>query len=204
MPAQPIPQSSRPSTVPPSNAPLSTASAQPSRQPEPGEILVVRLRDNQALLPNGEADRERRGVDADFFALPSRKHPSDAGLDLEATSFFTVQAGFSALVPHNLAIVFPPGYYGLIVPRSSTLQHTGLIVLPGVLDPGFRGEVKTVVFNASRRNVRVNARDRLSQLLVLPIPQALKVSEVAFGEFPRETDRGAEGFGSTGGFLPSR
>lgn len=114
-----------------------------------------------------------------------------------------IGAGSSARLPHNLTVAFPEGFYGLIVPRSSTLANKGLIVISGTIDPDFHGELQTVVFNATNHSVQVLERERLSQLLVLPL-NILRVVETDLASMPKGESRGALGWGSSGGFAPSR
>jgi dUTP pyrophosphatase len=170
-----------------------------SRMPttSPLEVSVVRLRPRE---------EETLGT-----KLPVRSHPDDAGLDLTASNFVNIHKWTSSRIPHNIAVAIPQGYFGLIIGRSSAMQNKGLIVLPGVIDPGFRGEVQTVVFNAYQRTIQVQPGERISQLLILPLhalratmvpvpapePKAPPVDPVTL--LPA-SDRGKTGFGSTGGY----
>lgn len=176
------------------STPPPTSSGEKARPAKP--LLVRRLRTapinplNPKLALRGETDAER-------FTPPAKTHASDAGLDLVSTTHVLVHPGTEARIAHNLSIALPPNTIGLIMPRSSTLQRKGLIVIPGVLDPGFRGEVQTVVYNAKHAHrVQVQSGERLSQLLILPLIPV----EVSVVDALPESDRGEAGFGSSGGF----
>lgn len=127
---------------------------------------------------------------------PVRQHDQDAGLDLVCTRHVQINPDHRALIPHNIRIALPPGHYGQIVPRSSTFHKTGLLVLNGVLDAGYRGEIQTVVFNTGKRMVHLHPGDRVSQLLVqrvIPVHfELVEEDDMIPG------DRGEAGFGSTG------
>lgn len=155
-------------------------------------LLVTRLRSAK-----GDADKGERSS-TDLYTAPKRSNPDDAGIDLTACNHSMIYPGRQARIPHNVAVAIPEGFYGLIVPRSSTLQEKGLIVLPGVIDPGYRGELQTVVFNTRRDHAsQVVAGERLSQLLLIPfVPAVVREAK----SLPAGT-RGEAGFGSTGGFL---
>lgn len=161
------------------------------RPPSLTEMLVTRLR-----VRDGDPETGRRSS-TDTFALPRRMHPTDAGFDLESCQSMLVPAGQSARIPHNLAIHLPAGHYGVVMPRSSTLAQKGLIVIPGTIDADFRGELQTVVFNTTPRTVQILERERLSQLLVLPL---INVSPIEVDELLPGEGRGESGWGSTGGF----
>lgn len=132
------------------------------------------------------------------YTPPTRSYAGDAGLDLYVSRFVPVAPHQIARIPHNLILAMPPGYYGQIVPRSSTLFKLRLIVIPGVIDRDFRGEVQTVVYNAGSTAVMVNEGVRISQLLIH------RLHEFPLRELPKEdllldfpSVRGEAGFGSS-------
>lgn len=205
MPSPPQPKASpvQPSASPKPSSPSSStpASKTPAkaeiRFPKADEILVSRVR----VL---ESDPETgRRSSSDTFAVPRRMHPTDAGFDLEACQSMLLPSGQASRIPHNLAIALPAGYYGVIAPRSSTLHMKGLIVIPGTIDPDFRGELQTVVYNPSSRTVQILERERVSQLLIFPLI-ALHVTEIGPQNMPPGEGRGLDGWGSTGGFAPKK
>jgi dUTP pyrophosphatase len=130
--------------------------------------------------------------------LPAYARPGDAGLDLRAARAVTLAPGARALVETGVAVAIPEGYAGFVVPRSGLALRSGLTVLngPGLIDAGYRGEVKVLLVNLDRDTpVTVNRGDRVAQLVVQAVG-AVELVEVS--ELP-ESDRGAGGFGSTGG-----
>jgi dUTP pyrophosphatase len=129
--------------------------------------------------------------------LPRYAHPGDAGLDLIAREGAVVPAGGGrALVPTGIAIAIPPGYAGLVVPRSGlALRHgISLVNTPGVIDSAYRGEVQVVLLNTDPADdYQVHRGDRIAQLVVQ------RVEEVAWREVEAldGDDRGG-GFGHSG------
>jgi dUTP diphosphatase len=150
-------------------------------QPAPPAILCVKLRE------------------AEFFAPPFRSHEDDAGLDLTVSCWTVIHPGAIGRLQSNCAISLPPKHYGLIVPRSSALSEKGLLIQVGVIDPGYRGELITVVKNPTPRVIQVNEGERVSQLLVLP----LRTYEVKMVFDLPAGSRGSAGFGASGGYLGS-
>lgn len=182
-----------PPSQPQSNSP-GTSTSTPSSVSR--VLQVQRLRSAPLDAKTGKALRSDASGEA--FTTPSRTHPTDAGIDLHASNLITVGAGLSARVSHNFACAIPDGLYGIILPRSSTLQAKGLIVITGVIDPGFRGEVQTVVLNPTQRAVQIQAGERLSQLCLFPF---FPVDITLVEKLPEAQDRGDKGFGSSGGFI---
>jgi dUTP pyrophosphatase len=128
--------------------------------------------------------------------LPARARPDDAGLDLYAAETTTIEPGGRALVPTGIALAIPTGYAGLVLPRSGLALRHGLTLLntPGLIDAGYRGEVKVLLVNHDRAAVTVARGDRIAQLVIQRVEPA---ELVEVDELP-PTDRGAGGFGSTG------
>lgn len=138
-----------------------------------------------------------------FFKPPERSHPDDAGLDLYVAANMVIHANARTLIPHNIAVVMPQRYYGQILPRSSTLHQKGLIILPGTVDSGFRGELYSIAYNPTPRGVSIYAGEKLSQLVVhrLWTPETRQLKKEDFEQYVKESGRGIAGFGSTGGFV---
>ena len=129
--------------------------------------------------------------------LPQAQHPGDAGLDLRAAEGVTVKPGERAMVPTGVAVAIPDGHAGLVLPRSGLASKKGLTLAnaPGLIDPGYRGEVFCAVVNLDPHEpVEIAAGDRIAQLVIVALPE---VSPAFVEELP-ETTRGAGGFGSTG------
>jgi dUTP diphosphatase len=129
--------------------------------------------------------------------LPSYAHDGDAGLDLRAAEPVTIEAGGRALVPTGIAVEIPLGHAGLVLPRSGLALRHGVTVLnaPGLIDAGYRGEVKVLLVNHDRaRPVSLERGERVAQLVVLTVDRV----ELVEVERLCESERGAGGFGSTG------
>jgi dUTP pyrophosphatase len=128
--------------------------------------------------------------------LPGYAHPGDAGLDLMAAEAVTLPPGGRALVGTGIALALPPGYAGLVLPRSGLALHRGVTLLnaPGLIDAGYRGEVKVLLVNHGAAPVALQRGERIAQLVVQRI-EPVGLEEVA--ELPPSA-RGAQGFGSTG------
>lgn len=128
--------------------------------------------------------------------IPSYSKEGDAGLDLTAVDISTVDKGEYGYIEYNIgiAIEIPPGYVGLIFPRSS-ISNTGLILANavGIIDSNYRGPIKCR-FKAIPNTTIYNVGDRVAQLLILPYPQ-INFEEV---EELSDTNRGEKGFGSSG------
>lgn len=123
--------------------------------------------------------------------------PGDAGVDLRAAASITLQPGERGLVSTGLALAIPEGYAGFVQPRSGMAIEKGLGLLnsPGLIDSGYRGELKVIVVNLDpAQAIKIDRGDRIAQLVILPIP-AILYEEV--GELPSSV-RGGGGFGSTG------
>lgn len=128
--------------------------------------------------------------------LPSRAHPGDAGLDLRAAESVSLGPGERSLVPTGLAVAIPDGHAGLVVPRSGLAARHGIGVAngPGLIDAGYRGELKVILINHGQEPVSFERGERIAQLVVVPV----FVGEVVEVDELPATDRGAGGFGSTG------
>jgi len=130
--------------------------------------------------------------------VPERAYDGDAGLDLAACDEVRLGPGERALVGTGLAVAIPEGYAGFVQPRSGLAARHGIAVVnsPGLIDSGYRGEIKVVLLNTDRERTFVaEPGERIAQLVVLPVPE-LAVREV--DELP-ESVRGVRGFGSSQG-----
>ena len=128
--------------------------------------------------------------------LPERAYSGDAGLDLATCERVELAPGARAVVPTGLAVAIPEGFAGFVQPRSGLAARHGISVVnsPGLIDSGYRGEIRVVLLNTDAENTFVaEPGDRIAQLVVLPVPE-LEVLEV--DELPA-TERGVRGFGSS-------
>jgi dUTP pyrophosphatase len=130
--------------------------------------------------------------------LPAYAHEGDAGADLYAATGVTLTPGARALVPTGIAIALPPGYVGLVHPRSGMAHRLGVTVLnaPGTVDAGYRGEIKVNLVNLDPVETAAIARgDRIAQLVV----QRVERADFEMVDELSETSRSTGGHGSTGG-----
>ena len=132
----------------------------------------------------------------DDAVVPERAYSGDAGLDLAACERAELGPGERAVVATGLAVAIPDGYAGFVQPRSGLAARHGISVVnaPGLIDSGYRGEVRVVLLNTDRAEpFVVEPGMRIAQLVVLPVPE-LKLVET--DELP-ESERGVRGFGSS-------
>jgi dUTP pyrophosphatase len=139
-----------------------------------------------------EISRLRAGA-----ALPSSAYPDDAGLDLTACDAVVLGPGERAVVGTGICVAVPTGHAGLVLPRSGLAAHHGLSIVnaPGLIDAGYRGEVKVVLLNTDReQSFAVELGMRIAQLVVVRVPTVNIVETDTLGATPRD----ASGFGSSG------
>ena len=128
--------------------------------------------------------------------VPERAYADDAGVDLASCEELELGPGERAVVGTGIAVAIPPGYAGFVQPRSGLAARHGLSVVnaPGLIDSGYRGEIRVVLLNTDRSEAFVVERGmRIAQLVVLPVPE---LALVEADELP-ESERGVRGFGSS-------
>ena len=128
--------------------------------------------------------------------VPERAYDGDAGLDLAACEQVVLEPGERATVGTGLAVAIPRGHAGFVQPRSGLAARHGIGVVnsPGLIDAGYRGELRVVLLNTDARDrFTVEPGMRIAQLVVLELPQ-VELLEVE--ELP-PSERGARGFGSS-------
>jgi dUTP pyrophosphatase len=128
--------------------------------------------------------------------LPTQAYPGDAGLDLSACESAILGPGERATVPTGVAVEIPVGYAGFVQPRSGLAARHGIGVVnaPGLIDSGYRGEIRVVLLNTDLRSpFTVEPGMRIAQLVIAPVAavRLLEVDELAVSE------RGGQGFGSS-------
>jgi dUTP pyrophosphatase len=128
--------------------------------------------------------------------LPVYAKPGDAGLDLRASEFASLEPGERRLVPTGLAVAIPEGHAGFVVPRSGLAMQKGVTVLnaPGLIDSGYRGELKVLLINHGGEVVAIARGERIAQLVIQPVASVTLVEVERLPDSPR----GVGGFGSTG------
>ena len=132
----------------------------------------------------------------DGATMPVRAYEGDAGLDLSACERVELEPGARAVVGTGLAVAIPDGHAGFVQPRSGLAARHGIAVVnsPGLVDSGYRGEVKVVLLNTDRDEAFVvEPGMRIAQLVVVPVatPPPVEVEELPASE------RGEKGFGSS-------
>lgn len=127
--------------------------------------------------------------------LPQYGHTGDAGLDLFSSIDFVLEKGQVEAIPSGIKMAIPDGFVGLIWDKSG-VSLKGVHRLAGVIDSGYRGEVKVVMVNLSDKPFAIQKGMKIAQMLVQPITM-VRVVET---EDLDDTSRGEGGFGSTGKF----
>ena len=128
---------------------------------------------------------------------PERAHDHDAGFDLFASEPARIAPGQRASVGTGIAVAIPEGHAGLVLPRSGLAARHGIALVnaPGLIDAGYRGELRVLLLNTDRVDAfEVAPGDRIAQLLITPFAP---VAPVELAELAT-TARGAGGFGSSG------
>jgi dUTP pyrophosphatase len=133
----------------------------------------------------------------DDAVLPARAYAGDAGLDLSSREHVTLDPGDRAVVGTGIAVALPDGHAALVVPRSGLAARNGISVVnaPGLIDSGYRGEVKVILLNTDRSaRFTIEPGMRIAQLVIVTVPS---VSVVEVASLPG-SERGDGGFGSSG------
>ena len=134
---------------------------------------------------------------SDAARLPARAYDGDAGLDLHSLQAATIGPGERASVPTGVAIEIPPGHAGLVLPRSGLAASHGIALVnaPGLIDAGYRGELRVLLLNTDRADTfELAAGERIAQLVVVAVaqPEVVEVADLA------GSTRAERGFGSSG------
>ena len=128
---------------------------------------------------------------------PRYARPGDAGLDLLAAEDVSLSPGARAAIPTGIAVAIPEGYAGFVHARSGRAlkEGLGLANAPGLIDSGYRGEIKVIVVNLDPAStVDIKRGDKIAQLVLQPV----ETVELDVVDELTQSDRGEGGFGSTG------
>lgn len=125
--------------------------------------------------------------------MPSRAHKDDAGLDLFAAETVYIAPHSYETVETGVHLEIPKGFVGLMTSKSGLMSKSG-ITCRGTIDSGYTGDVKAVMFNHSDKAYKVEQGNKVTQLVILPIV----TPEIELVDYLEETERGANGFGSSG------
>jgi dUTP pyrophosphatase len=128
--------------------------------------------------------------------LPLRARPGDAGADLFSTESATIPPGGRGDVGTGIALAIPEGHAGLVLPRSGLAFRRGISIVnaPGLIDAGYRGEVRVCLLNTDPEPFVIAPGDRIAQLVI----QRVEQPEYLQADALEATERGTGGFGSTG------
>jgi dUTP pyrophosphatase len=129
-------------------------------------------------------------------AMPHYAHgpEEDAGMDLRALEHVVLSPGVALGVPTGIAIELPAGYEAQVRPRSGMALKHSVTVNFGTIDPGYRGEIRVVMFNLGRADYVIEKGDRIAQLVIARYEPV----EWEEGDELTDSQRGAGGFGSSG------
>lgn len=136
---------------------------------------------------------------SDNAQLPTRGSEHAVGYDLYASEKTVVKfADYGVqnwtLIKTGLSVAIPAGHYGRVAPRSGLAVKNGINVLAGVVDPDYRGELGVVLVNHSGNTLKVNAGERIAQLIL----EKVSTPDAGWADELPDTDRGSKGFGSSG------
>ena len=193
-PAEPLPRRQPNPPRYPSGSPFS----EPVAQTPQSLAMAVRESRRRYLLA-------KRTDEQPLLAFEPPAYPHDCGLDLALAEDVVIRRGATANVPTGVAVALPPDTFGWITGRSSTWARHGLIVMPGILDETWRGELRVLMFRpmtidaTQTEDLHLPKGTRLAQLIVLPN----LLEQVTVTTLPRELslpegERGEQGFGSSG------
>ena len=126
--------------------------------------------------------------------LLKHAHKNDAGFDIESAENVIVEAkNFAQKIHTDVHVDIPAGYFGLVKERSG-MASNGILVMGGVIDSGYHGEIMVNLANMSGEDYKINAGDRMAQLIIIPCAAYM----VKGDPDAVLSERGANGFGSTG------
>lgn len=130
------------------------------------------------------------------WAVPTRHYLDDAAIDLWVTREAAIPPGRFADVPAGCQVELPPDTFGMIVGRSSAVRKRGILVVTGIIDVGYRGDLFVGCYNVGEHTQTIDVGERIGQLIVLPNMTQHYVPTVV--DTLSESERGRAGFGSTG------
>ena len=126
--------------------------------------------------------------------MPTRAHPTDAGLDLYSMEETRIWPGSSAVFDTGVHIALDPGTYGLIQSKSGLNVNHDIVSYGGTIDCGYTGSIKVKLYCLGNRGHTFRAGDKIAQLVIMPC----LTPELEIVDRLEETERGNNGFGSTG------
>lgn len=127
-------------------------------------------------------------------SLPTRATSGSAGYDLKSSEEVIIKAHERGIVKTGISIEFPSGHYVRLAPRSGLTVKNGIDVGAGVIDEDYKGEICVILFNHSNTDFVIKHGDRIAQMILEKI-SILEIEEVSSIQ---DTERGTNGFGSSG------
>lgn len=131
----------------------------------------------------------------DNAVMPQKAHPTDAGFDLYASADVTVPARGRVLVPTDIAMEIPEGYFGLVTGRSGMTIRGGVVGQVGIIDCHYRNGIGIMMFSHRDDDYEISEGSRCGQIVILPLAD---VEGLVEADTLSDTDRGEGGYGSTG------
>lgn len=125
--------------------------------------------------------------------MPNRAHKTDAGLDLFAREYMTVEPRDSVVIDTGVHVAIPEGYVGFIKSKSGPMVNNDILT-DGTIDSGYTGAIKVKLFNHGYSQYHITPGQKIAQLVILPII----TPDIELVDSLEETERGSGGFGSTG------
>ena len=125
---------------------------------------------------------------------PTRNTATDAGLDLYSSETLLIRGKEWNAVSAGISISIPDGYYARIAPRSGLAYKYGIDVFAGVVDSGYRGEIKVILYNAGKKDYLVSAGDKIAQLII----EKCYIWDIVLVDELQKSERNNNGFGSSG------
>lgn len=137
-------------------------------------------------------------LDSPDAKVPSKANPLDAGFDLSAVENYIIAPNAMQMVDTGIIIEIPNDCYARVAPRSGLAAKHGIDVLAGVVDCTYRGCIKVILINHGSNPFQVQKGDRIAQLIFEKIYTPTHMEVVSSVADLQSTNRGADGFGSTG------
>ena len=129
--------------------------------------------------------------------IPSRKHGTDSGLDISSAKECAIAPRGMLLIPTGIGAIIPRGYELQVRPRSG-LSSKGILGVFGTVDEGYRGEIGVILYNFRDEEFCIHKGDRIAQLVLSPVVHHIPVETGTLEQLCEHTERGEDGFGSTG------
>jgi dUTP pyrophosphatase len=126
--------------------------------------------------------------------MPTKAHVTDAGFDLYASEAVTIPANGRAIIPTDIAMEIPQGYFGMAVGRSGNTIKRGLVGQTGIIDSGYRNGIGIMAFNFTSEDIAIAQGERAGQIVLMPILEC----ELEQADSLSGSERGEGGYGSTG------